>query len=97
MGRGRRRTRARSLAKELYEDVISAKAAGTGRRTAPPPKDRGRPRSCGRGSRGALEKGSRKGKKPEARNLLAPVYEWFTEGFDTQDFKDASALLKELS
>ncbi len=33
----------------------------------------------------------------EARNLLAPVYDWFTDGFDTQDLKDAKALLEELA
>jgi class 3 adenylate cyclase/predicted ATPase len=33
----------------------------------------------------------------EVHNLLAPVYCWFTEGFDTQDLKDAKALLDELS
>jgi len=32
----------------------------------------------------------------EARALLAPVYDWFTEGFDTPDLKDAKALLDEL-
>ncbi len=32
----------------------------------------------------------------DARALLAPVYNWFTEGFDTQDLKDAKALLEEL-
>ena len=32
----------------------------------------------------------------EARRLLAPVYDWFTEGFDTADLKDAKALLDEL-
>jgi predicted ATPase len=32
----------------------------------------------------------------EARDLLAPVYGWFTEGFDTQDLKEAKALLDEL-
>ncbi len=32
----------------------------------------------------------------EARDLLAPVYDWFTEGFDTPDLKDAKALLDEL-
>ena len=37
------------------------------------------------------------GKAPEARDLLAPVYDWFTEGFDTPDLKDAKALLDELS
>ena len=31
----------------------------------------------------------------EARDLLAPVYGWFTEGFDTQDLKEAKALLDE--
>ena len=37
------------------------------------------------------------GKTPEARDLLAPMYSWFTEGFDTPDLKDAKALLDELS
>ena len=37
------------------------------------------------------------GKTTEARELLAPVYGWFTEGFDTADLKDAKALLNELS
>ena len=32
-----------------------------------------------------------------ARDLLAPIYAWFTEGFDTQDLKDAKALLDELA
>jgi predicted ATPase len=36
------------------------------------------------------------GKRDEARALLAPVYGWFTEGFDTRDLKDAKALLEEL-
>src|SRR6516225_3903205 len=36
------------------------------------------------------------GKRDEARDLLAPVYGWFTEGFDTRDLKDAKALLEEL-
>ena len=37
------------------------------------------------------------GKTTEARELLAPVYNWFTEGFDTADLKDAKVLLEELS
>jgi predicted ATPase len=37
------------------------------------------------------------GREAEARDLLAPVYEWFTEGFDTQDLKEAKALLDELA
>jgi predicted ATPase len=36
------------------------------------------------------------GKRDEARDLLAPVYGWFTEGFDTLDLKEAKALLEEL-
>jgi len=36
------------------------------------------------------------GKRDEARDLLAPVYRWFTEGFDTLDLKEAKALLDEL-
>jgi predicted ATPase len=36
------------------------------------------------------------GKRDEARDLLAPVYGWFTEGFDTLDLKEARALLDEL-
>jgi predicted ATPase len=37
------------------------------------------------------------GKREEARGLLAPVYGWFTEGFDTRDLKEAKALLDELA
>ena len=37
------------------------------------------------------------GKKVEARELLAPVYGWFTEGLDTRDLKEAKALLGELA
>jgi len=33
----------------------------------------------------------------QARELLAPVYGWFTEGFDTRDLKEAKALLVQLS
>ena len=36
------------------------------------------------------------GRRDEARDLLAPVYGWFTEGFDTLDLKEAKALLDEL-
>ena len=36
------------------------------------------------------------GKRDEARDLLAPVYGWFTEGFDTLDLKEAKKLLDEL-
>jgi predicted ATPase len=37
------------------------------------------------------------GRRAEARNLLAPVYGWFTEGFDTADLKEAKALLDQLA
>ncbi len=36
-------------------------------------------------------------KRTEARELLAPVYGWFTEGFDTADLQEAKALLTELA
>jgi hypothetical protein len=35
-------------------------------------------------------------KKTQARQLLAEIYEWFTEGFDTIDWQEAKALLEEL-
>ena len=38
----------------------------------------------------------RQGKRTEARDLLAPIYAWFTEGFDTLDLIEAKALLEEL-
>jgi len=37
------------------------------------------------------------GRRAEARDLLTPVYGWFTEGFDTPDLKEARALLDELA
>jgi predicted ATPase len=37
------------------------------------------------------------GKVQQARELLAPVYGWFTEGFDTRDLKEAKALLEEFT
>jgi predicted ATPase len=36
------------------------------------------------------------GRHPEAYDLLAPVYGWFTEGFETSDLKEAKALLDQL-
>ena len=39
----------------------------------------------------------RQGKRAEARQLLAEIYGWFTEGFDTADLQEARALLAELS
>jgi predicted ATPase len=39
----------------------------------------------------------REGRRDEARTMLAEIYNWFTEGFDTADLKDAKALLDELA
>jgi predicted ATPase len=39
----------------------------------------------------------RQGKQGEARELLGPIYGWFSEGFDTADLQEAKALLEELS
>ena len=40
---------------------------------------------------------AKQGRRDEARTMLAEIYGWFTEGFDTADLKDAKALLEELS
>ena len=40
---------------------------------------------------------NKQGRCDEARTMLAEIYNWFTEGFDTADLKDAKALLDELS
>ncbi len=37
------------------------------------------------------------GKKKEAHEMLAEIYGWFTEGFDTKDLQEAKALLQELA
>jgi hypothetical protein len=39
----------------------------------------------------------KQGKRDEARSMLAEIYDWFTEGFDTADLKEARSLLDELS
>ena len=40
--------------------------------------------------------GSSRASRPKRDALLAPIYGWFTEGFDTADLQDAKALLEEL-
>jgi predicted ATPase len=40
---------------------------------------------------------AREGRGGEARAMLAEIYNWFIEGFDTADLKDAKALLEELA
>ncbi len=39
----------------------------------------------------------RQDRRKDAYDLLAPIYDWFTEGFDTADLKDAKSLLDELA
>jgi predicted ATPase len=39
---------------------------------------------------------AKQGRRDEARAMLAEIYGWFTEGFDTADLKDAKALLEDL-
>ena len=39
---------------------------------------------------------AKQGRHDEARTMLAEIYGWFTQGFDTADLKDAKALLDEL-
>ena len=60
------------------------------------------PRVCYEGPRGLAAMSLARlwrdqGKLQQARELLAPVYGWFTEGFDTRDLKEAKALLDELA
>jgi hypothetical protein len=50
-----------------------------------------------RTSPGCWELLGEQGRRAEAHELLAPVYGWFTEGFDTADLKEAKALLAELA
>ena len=66
-----------------------------------PAGPRHRPPSAGQvlGAAGRHEPGrlwQQQGKRAEARELLAPIYGWFTEGFDTADLQEAKALLEEL-
>ncbi len=50
-----------------------------------------------RGATGLARLWADQGKRGQAHDLLAPVYAWFTEGFDTADLKDAKALLDQLA
>jgi adenylate cyclase len=43
-----------------------------------------------------MSRDGRTGRTAEAGALLSPVYEWFTEGFDTRDLRQAKALLENL-
>ena len=71
------------------------RSAASARRSRPRESRERSPTSCG--PRRAWPACSATGdERDEARALLQPVYDWFTEGFDTQDLKDAKALLDEL-
>ena len=50
-----------------------------------------------RASTGLARLWQQQGRKREAHEMLAEIYGWFTEGFDTKDLQDAKALLDELS
>jgi predicted ATPase len=55
--------------------------------------------NCNEGERAACDLArlwAGRGELPRAANLLAPVCDWFTEGFDTLDLKEAKALLDDL-
>ena len=45
----------------------------------------------------ARASGATRARRSKRAELLAPVYGWFTEGFDTRDLKEAKALLEELA
>ena len=65
-------------------------------------RKRSSPRVCYEGPRGRAAMSMARlwrdqGKAQQARELLAPVYGWFTEGFDTRDLKEAKPLLVELT
>ena len=68
-----------------------------------PRGDRARTKDAGEGLGAARDDESRaaardqQGRRDEARTMLAEIYNWFTEGFDTADLKDAKALLDELN
>ena len=76
------------------EECRSGSVAAAGDRYGPQPAGE-IPRAARRDEpRPAL---GRAGRAAEAHDLLAPIYGWFTEGFDTADLKDAKALLDELA
>ena len=56
----------------------------------------GRPRYCAPQVTSLARLWLDQGQRTEARDLLAPIYGWFTEGFDTLDLKEAKLLLEQL-
>jgi hypothetical protein len=66
-----------------------------------PSRDRYRPQPAGeslelRAATSLARLWRHQGERAQGRDLLAPIHGWFTEGFETQDLKDAKALLDEL-
>ena len=75
-------------------DVAEAEHVSARRSKSPGGKVRDQGVACHDEPRAAARK---QGRRDEARAMLAEIYDWFTEGFDTADLKDAKALLDELN
>jgi predicted ATPase len=80
----------------LAERDLRRSAELVGFRSAPPRQPFGRAQSDLRATVNLARLWRDQGKPQQACELLAPVYGWFTEGFDTLDLKEAKALLDEL-
>jgi predicted ATPase len=84
-----------NLAAPATERKLKMKAEGTSNVLSPLPSAAGKARKM-RTAMSMARLWRDHGKRDEARELLAPVYGWFTEGFDTRDLKEAKAFLDEL-
>ncbi len=78
----------------LSRSTAAAQAAEAGFRTA---IDVARSRWELRAAHNLASLWAEQGERQKAHDLLAPVYDWFTEGFDTPDLKEAKALLDQLA
>ena len=82
----------------LMQDASNAPQAGQSFRTAIDISRRQKAKSWGlRATTSLARLLDKQGHRDEARAMLAEIYNWFTEGFDTADLKDAKALLEELT
>ena len=87
----------RPILKELVNQLYRDTPPGLRAHGFLPLSRRGRDPRMAKGAARSVEgRGQGQGKTREAHDLLAPVYDWLTEGFDTADLKDAKALLEEL-
>jgi predicted ATPase len=75
--------------------LLLADVAGNDRRTPGVASDRASRRALATMSLARLWQ--QQGKKDEVRQVLAEIYNWFAEGFDTADLQEAKALLEKLS